>query len=165
MHLALVAVTIIVTWKWGDWKNWQKYHPTMLVAAVGNLLYIFLYNGHFLWQFQGVALTNITTVELLFTFIVLPLTVLLYLSNYPDTPKRWIIHTVEYIVTYVALEWIYVKLGWFKHDYGWNMWWSLAWDSLMFPIWALHHNRPLIAYMASFIFVILMLMLFPVNLL
>lgn len=164
MHLALVAATIIIAWKRADWKNWQKYHPTMLYVAIGNLLYIFLYYDHYLWQFHGVTIINATTIEMLMTFIILPFTALIYLSNYPVTLKGQIIHNIKYVAVYIALEWIYLELGLFKHSFGWNMWCSLVWDIMMFPMWVLHHKRPLIAYLASFIAVIIMLMLFPVNL-
>lgn len=70
MHLVLVAAAIIIAWKRGDWRNWKKYQATMLYVAMGNLIYLFLYYDHYLWQYQGVIITKVTVIEMLFTFIV-----------------------------------------------------------------------------------------------
>ena len=46
---------------------------------------------------------------------------------------------------------------------GWNTWLSIAWNCIMFPMIALHHKKPLMAYVASIAAVILILIFFPVH--
>jgi hypothetical protein len=52
MHLALAFITLLSVWKWGDWRNWEKYHSTMMYFALGNVLYNFLCANHFLWKLK-----------------------------------------------------------------------------------------------------------------
>lgn len=163
MHLLFTIATVLIALKWADWKNWQKYHLTMLFVIIGNLLYNYLYHEHYLWVLKSDAFPNSTIVEILYTFVLFPLTVLLFLSNYPNTVKGQIIRNLKFIAIYIIIEWVYLKLGRIVHNYGWNIWWSLAWDCMMFPMWVLHHKKPLVAYGVSALTVVIMLMLFPVN--
>lgn len=164
MHLACTIAVILTALKWGDWKHWQKYHTTMLFSIIGSLLYNYLYCNHYLWKMKvDFFVSNFIVVELLYSFIVLPLTVLLFLTNYPTTIKGQILRNIKYIVIYIVIEWIYYKLGRIVYDNGWNAWWSMAWDCMMFPVWVLHYKRPIRAYSVSFAFVIIFLLLFPIS--
>ena len=164
MHIGVTIGTIIIAWKWGDWKNWQKYHSTMIYIAMGSLLYYFLYCDHWLWQYKPGFLVTTVIADMLSTFIILPLTCLLFLTNYPDKSYGQVIKIIKYSAIFILFEMIYSKFGLFAYNYGWNIWWSLAWDFMMFPMLALHHKKPLKAYGASIIVMILMLILFPVSL-
>lgn len=163
MHITIVIIIILITWKCGDWKDWQKYHTTMLVAIAGNLLYNLIYCDHILWKFKPDFFNSFLGVEMLYTFIVFPLTVLLFLTNYPISIKAQIFKIIKYIAIYVIVEYIYFKHGRIVYNYGWNLGWSVAWNFFMFPIWALHHKKPLVAYGVSILFVIVVLLLFPVE--
>jgi len=164
LHLILALFTIFATWKWGDWKNWHKYHSSMIYIAMGNLLYAYLYDGHHLWQYNADLLVfNHFIADTLTTFIILPLTALIFLTKYPDTFKGQLFRVVKFITIYFLIEVVYDMLGIFGYNYGWNIWWSLAWLFMMFPMLVLHHKKPLIAYGASSIAVIIMLLLFPVS--
>lgn len=163
MFIIFFAAIILLTWKWADWRNWNDYLPTMQFFAIGNLLYAFFYKGHYLWQFKGDIVQSPVIITMFFNFIVFPLTVLLFLSNYPSTLWKQVLYNIKYIAIYLFLEWFYLKIGMFEHNYGWNLWCSAAWDCIMFPILALHHKNPLLAYGASLIVVIVMLILFPVT--
>ena len=45
MHLVLNAIFLVMGLKWGDWKNWRKYHATILFLWFGDLLYnVFVIN-------------------------------------------------------------------------------------------------------------------------
>lgn len=41
-RIILVLVFVIIAWKWGDWKNWKLYYPTILFMILGDFVYIFL---------------------------------------------------------------------------------------------------------------------------
>lgn len=164
MHLAIVILTIAITWRWADWKNWSKYHSTMIFVAMANLLYNFIYHDHFLWLLKPDFLFSHTVGEMFYTFIVFPFTALLLLSDFPDTLFKQLKRIAKYVLIYIVIEWIYLTYGRIEHNYGWSMWWSLAWDCIMFPLWVVHNKKPLLSYVLSFIVIILTLILFPVNL-
>jgi hypothetical protein len=163
MHLAVTFFTIFCAWKWGEWNNWHRYHTTMIYSAMGNLLYNFLYYDHLLWQYKPNFLPSHIVADLLSTFIILPLTSLIFLTNYPDTVKGKLFRILKFIAIYYAFELLYHKYGVLIYNYGWNIWYSLAWLCMMFPLIVLHHKKPLKAYVASFIAVITMLVFFPAN--
>lgn len=135
----------------------------MIYIAMGSLLYSFLYYDHWLWQYKPGFLVTPFIADMLTTFIILPLTGLLFLTNYPDSVKGQLFKITKFITIYMFFELVYYILGLFAYNYGWNIWWSLAWNCMMFPMFALHHKKPLIAYGASTIVVIIMLILFPVS--
>lgn len=165
MHIAVFIFSVFAAWRWGDWKNWHKYHTTMLYVAVGNLLYNFIYQDHYLWQLKPPMLFNSHFCgELFYTFIVFPGTALILLTNYPKAPIKQVFRILKFVLIYIILEWIMQMLGTIVYNYGWSIWWSLAWNCLMFPIMVLHHKKPLAAYIASIVFVIVVVIIFPVPL-
>ena len=164
LHLVLVILTILAAWRWGDWRNWHKYHTTMIYMVAGSLLYSYLYNGHKLWQYKTNFLVfNNYIADALTTFIILPLTALIFLTNYPDTFQRQLYRTFKFVIIYFIIEWLYYTIGVFSYSYGWNIWWSLGWNFITFPMLELHHKKPLIAYGVSILIVILMLVSFHVS--
>jgi hypothetical protein len=163
MYLATVLFAIFSAWKWGDWKNWLKYHSTMMYMAMGNLLYDFLYYDHWLWLIKQHFMGNYVIADALMTFIILPITCLIFLTDYPDTIKGQIFRIIKFITIYFLFEVGYYIHGIIVYNYGWNIWWSLAWDFMMFPMLALHYKKPLVAYGASIMAVIIMLIIFPVS--
>lgn len=164
MHFAVIIFTIFCAWKWGDWKNWKKYHSTMLFIAMADLLYNFLYHDHMLWRYNQVTLgMSHTITELFCALIILPATGLILLTNYPNTVKGQFLRIIKFIGIYIFFELVYQWYGIIVYSYGWSIWWSLLWDCMMIPMWALHNKKPLLAYVASIVAVIIMLILFPTS--
>ena len=163
VNIIVVVYTLFATWRWGDWRSWRKYHSTMLYVALCNLFYAFLYSGHHLWRvkpdFGGYKIS-----DSLFTFIVFPLTALLLLSNYPQNFKGQILRIFKYVTIYFVVEYVYNVFGKIEYDYGWKLLYSFVWLCMMFFLMVLHHKNPLLTYAISFLFVVVMLILFPVNL-
>lgn len=162
MLIATCIFTIFSAWKWGDWKNWQKYHPTMLFIAMSDLLYNYLYYGHWLWSYKSMFIQKNIIPTLLATFIILPLSGLIFLSDFPDTWKGLFERIVKFLVIYISFEYVFKLLGIIVHKHGWNLWWSLLWNTVMFSIWALHYKRPVLAYPAGAVWVIFMNITFPI---
>jgi predicted ferric reductase len=84
VHIFVAILTIFFVWKKKVYKNWEKYHPTMLYFSVGNLTYNLLCAKYLLWKVEGSELFTHTLLELLYTFITFPGTALLFLGNYPE---------------------------------------------------------------------------------
>lgn len=148
MHLALNIFTIIVTWKWSDWRSWQKYHPTLLFLPMMSLVYNFLAlsSEYFLWHAKPDFLFSKTVVELTYTAILLPCTVLLFLSNYPSKPVKVLLYFLKYIVIYSCVEALLYITGRFEYHNSWSIWHSVLFYCLMFPSIIIHHRKPLLAY-------------------
>jgi len=164
MHAAIFIFSVFATWRWGDWRDWQKYHTTMLYVAVANLLYNFVYHDHLLWQLKPPLLFGSHTIgELFYTFVVFPGSALILLTDYPKDLKKQLFRIAKFVFIYIVLEWVLHIYGIIIYKYGWNIWWSLAWNLVMFPLWVLHHKKPLATYIVSILFVIIVTTLFPVK--
>lgn len=148
MHLAVNIFIIFSVWKWADYKNWRKYHATMLFLPLMSLVYGYLSfsSGIFLWKAVPDFLINNTMTELVYTSILMPCTVLLFLSNYPDSPIKIMLYFIKYIFIYGAIETIMYLTGRMDYDGSWSIWHSLFFYFLMFPSIIIHYKRPILAY-------------------
>jgi hypothetical protein len=77
------------------------------------------------------------------TFIILPLTCLIFLTDYPDTLKGQLFRIIEFTIIYFIFEVGYNIRGIVVYNYRWNIWCSLAWNFMMFPMLVSHHKKPL----------------------
>jgi hypothetical protein len=164
MHIAITIWAVLAAWRWGDRKNWRKYHSTMLYMPLMNFLYYYFCSDHLLWEMIPDLGLSAIILRLLYTFIVFPCTVLVFLSNYPHTFKQQCIHYLKWIVIYVGVELIGGIFGRITYHNGWNLGWSALFISVMFPMLRLHYKKPVIAYFISIIIIILLLSFFDVTL-
>jgi hypothetical protein len=166
MHLIIILWSVFAAWKWGDWRNWTKYHPTILFMPIGNLMYGLLVNDtdFYLWRYQSDFLFSQETADVFYTIIVFPATVLLYLSNYPEEKGARVIHVLKYVAIYCIVEWVGIKVGALKHSHGWTMAWSILFNIVAFTILRIHHEKPIIAYISSILFSLFLLYYFQVPL-
>ncbi|MDC3417401.1 CBO0543 family protein [Aquibacillus salsiterrae] len=168
MHIILAIISIIAVWTRKDYVKWETYYPTMLFIATGNLTYNFLCASHWLWRLSpDVTWFNHSLLEISYTFIVFPGTALMFLARYPKGQGMWRItrHYLFWIGLYVGVEAILAASGSILYDYGWSLWWSALFDTIMFPVLVLHHKKPLVALLLGFLVAILLLWYFdiPVN--
>lgn len=163
MNLVIVALTLFLVWRRGVWKNWVIFNSTMVYISMCNLLYDFLYCGHHLWHIKPDFVSDKIN-DMLLTFIVFPLTVLLLLSDYPKNIKGQVFRIAKFVIIYFSVELIYATFGKIEYNYGWNLLYSLIWLCVMFPMLILHNRKPLAAYFFSLLIMVIMLVLFPVNL-
>lgn len=154
---------LFTAWKWGDWKNWQKYYSSMLFVALVNMSAGYLSYHHSLWIFAPDALVSTqTVVEFINTYIALPTTTLIYLSHFPSGSN---VLKVTYIVIatilYATLEWFdHMIIGGISYDNGWSLSHSAIFDFFMFTTIRLHHTRPLLAWVAVLIGTTFILLVF-----
>lgn len=145
---------------WGDWKNINKYYPTLLYMAAGNLLYLFLYGDDTLWnEIPDVGLNNKQTI-LLYSFTALPCGALLFLSTYPNSGMKKIVHTLAWIAIFSGVEYILHLFGKLEYNGGWNAWLSTVFNCLMFPMLRLHYKKPIIALCLSIPIVFVLTLIF-----
>lgn len=164
MHVLYAFLVILATWRWGDWRNWKQYHPSMLYITAGGFLYEYLTKDQTMWKFHPDFLYNQTVTVVVYAIVTMPLTVLIFLSRYPKTLYKQFIHYGLWIGIYSFGEWILQSMGRISYQHNWSLWYSILFDIMMFPMIRLHHSRPLIAYGLSIPIVVVLLFIFQIKL-
>lgn len=151
-------------WRWGDWKNWQKYYPTVLFTMVINLAISFITYHHVLWKYNADALvTTQTVVEIINVFFLLPAATFIYLSRFPNSSS--FMYQGSYIALWVVLfgsiEFIaHYIIGSISYDNGWAWPISVFFDVAMFSILRIHYLRPAFAWFITILLSIIILSVF-----
>lgn len=165
MHIMSGIIWAIITYKYGDWKHYRHYYPTILFFGFGDLLYNLLFHNNLLWlyipKFSGLSHSLI---NLYYILVIFPCTILLYLPHYPKTFYAQIKYILFWIVLYSALEWFFYVNGAFGYQHGWNLWWSVLLNCFMFPLLKLHHEKPLIVVPIFILLMFFLIRLFGVSL-
>jgi hypothetical protein len=161
MHFAIAIWAILAAVRWGDWKNFKQYYPTILYVICCDFLYkIFAVNSYHLWKLQEDFLLNHFSTFFMHVLITFPLSVFLYLSTYPTPVKKQVIHILKWVFIYIFVEWIAWKCGRISYYHGWNIWWSLFFDVIMFGMIRLHFVHYLWAIPLSIVFTFFFLIVF-----
>lgn len=168
MHLIYNALLLLAAIKWGDWRSWREYYPTILFFIMGDLLKNFLFHDYLIWTYQETMfaqniLSNHTFISLLIMFVTYPSTTLIYLGRFPEEKWKQLLWIGLWVFIYVVIEYINLEyLHLIKHHHGWSMGWSILFNLVMFPMLRLHQKRPLIAWGLSIIWIIFLLTRFPI---
>ncbi|HEY5560496.1 MAG TPA: CBO0543 family protein [Clostridiaceae bacterium] len=144
-HVLLGIASILICYKYGDWKNWKKYYPTILFFILSNVVCILLVYNHPLWQYQP-GIINHTFTDLFVCITVYPSTVMLFIPNFPKKKTKIITHISYYVAIYTIVELVATKLGYFTYSNGWNIGCSLIFNYILFSILYLHYKKPIYAW-------------------
>lgn len=167
MNFVFGAFCLLLMLRFGDWKNYKKYYPTILFMIIGDLLYnLFTYQAP-TWKYNSdFILPNHTLVNLWIMMTVYPATVLIYLPHFPEKRSKQVLYILFWVLLYgiIELAGFYIFNA-IEHLNGWNMWWSLWFNLILFTMLPIHHKRPILAWGLSFIVIIFLLIMFNVNIL
>ncbi|MCA1060730.1 hypothetical protein LCL96_17470 [Rossellomorea aquimaris] len=163
--LLVVAVYLIFAKLFIDWKRWKDYYPTVQYYIICNLTYNVIFYNHTLWKYQAVTVDwlNHTLIELVFTFFIIPVVIMIFLRYYPYGKKKWLYLTC-WITYFTFLEFLFHKKGLFLYENDWNLGWSALFNIIMFSILGLHHKKPLLAIMISLPIIAILLFIFHPSL-
>lgn len=150
MFLILAPIFVLCCWKWGDWKNWKGYYPTILYFILLDFLTNFLTANYPLWEFKH-SMINHTLADILISFTVFPSTVMLYLPYYPKKLLKQVAYISFWIILYVLIELVSFKTGTIVYKNGWNIWWSVAFEVEIFVMLRFFYKHPLLAWPVSWI--------------
>lgn len=168
MHIVVAVVLVIFSWKLKVLGRIASYRETMLYIAACDLLYHFLCSSYPLWIYHPDAwLPNAALTNLLYAFIFLPLTALLFLGLYPKPPASLLkqaLYLSVWIAGYMVWEWQFTRFRLITYDNDWTLAWSLLFYAVMFPMLLLHHRKPVWAYPLSLAAVVFWMLLFQVSL-
>ena len=149
-HIFLSTTSIYICYKFGDWKNWQKYYSTILFFILSSVVCLVLTYNHPLWLYESKIL-NRTFSDLLISITVYPSTVMIFIPNFPRKISKIIIYISSYVAIYTIIELISNKLGYFTYHNNWNIWCTIIFNYIMFPMSILHYRKPLVAWIIALI--------------
>jgi hypothetical protein len=162
MHVAIAVFTILASLKWGDWKNWRPYHPSMLFIATGGLLYEYIVKGNSLWKFHADFLYGHEMTVIVYAVITMPISIFLFLSHFPKKWYRRALYILLWSGVYIGVEWILFVFGRISYQNEWEFWYSFLFDIMMFLVIALHHYHPAKAYLLSIFITVFLILYFDV---
>ncbi|SDN04704.1 hypothetical protein SAMN04487897_101901 [Paenibacillus sp. yr247] len=144
-----VSTWILAALRWGDWRNWSKYHATILYFILGDVLYYYVTCTHRLWTLVPTWPLKNELICVAGELIVFASTVLIFLGRYPSGHFISTWWTIVWICIYTANEWVLLHTGTFTYLHGWTLFDSFLFNILMFILLRLHSKIPLITYVLS----------------
>ncbi|MGG1679463.1 CBO0543 family protein [Neobacillus sp. NRS-1170] len=161
-------ISILCAWKWGDWKNYRFYLPTIQFFIMGDMLYnLFTWNYH-LWSYPHPPnlLPNHLLTNLFIMFAIYPSTMLIFLYRFPnENLLKRLFYIFIWIVLWLSFELVMVLNGLCVYSHGWTYGCSIVFACIMVPILILHHKRPMWAYLVSVPITVFLLLWFHVPVL
>jgi hypothetical protein len=163
LRLAHGLLFAFATYKWGNWRNWERYYPTILFFWFGDILYYGWFYQHSLWMLYSPGVPNLFIV-LYYKFVISSSAIILFLSNYPKPLWKQVLRIFLWIGIYSVDEWGLHELGYFPYFHGWSLGWSILVNFIMFPTFRLHHKRPIPALVLLMGFMGLLMYIFDISL-
>lgn len=161
-HVIESILSVLIAWKWGDWRNWRLYYSTILYMIVGDFTYIIARADRPLWKFES-PLFSYTFIELLIAFICYPSTCLVFWGLYTKVKKDKKKVTALLLFAaclYTSFEWLSHHFGFISYYYGWSLYWSFLFNLIMFPLILLHFKKPLLVWPLSAALALIMMYFF-----
>ncbi|KMM39311.1 CBO0543 family protein [Guptibacillus hwajinpoensis] len=166
ISIIVTILFILAAWRYGDWRNWEKYYPTMLYMIVNAVLFNVITYEYPTWEwedFSGVF-SNHTLLDMWIIFTQFPAVVLLYLSNYPKTVGGKIIRLLVWVGIFSGLEVSVLLVHYIHYHNEWSLLWSILFNFVTFTMIGLHHRNPLLTWVLSFAFILFLCIIFQVPL-
>src|SRR5665647_1543165 len=102
IDFAIAILVIAICFKWGDWRNWRLYYPTILYFIIGDVTgYVLLHNTH-MWLYDGWTAYGHFMPDIFFAVFVYPFMIIMFLTYYPEHPKKKF-RPVWYILFWVVI--------------------------------------------------------------
>ena len=162
MHVAIAVLTILASFKWGNWNNWREYHASMFFIATGGLLYEYMVKDYSLWKFHPDFLYGHSMVVIVYALITMPVSIFLFLSHFPKGWSERLKYILLWSGIYIAVEWVLHVFRRITYDNGWEFWYSFLFDIVMFSVIALHQRYPFRAYILSLFIIVFLIAYFHV---
>lgn len=164
-HIIIGFFLILCAWKWGDWKNYRLYLPTILYFIMSDMLYNLFTWDYSLWSYPHPPnlLPNHLLNNLFIMFTFYPSTVLIFLYRFfKESGVKQALYLLTWIVLWLGFELIMVLKGLCVYHHGWTYGWSIIFVCIMVPMLILHHKHPMWAYILSVPIIVFLLLWFHV---
>jgi hypothetical protein len=158
-------VSIIICYKWGNWRSWKEYYSTILYFVIGDFVYITLTQTKPLWNL-GEMLDQFPIFQIIFMIMLYPSTTILFLTFYPSSPSlsKQAFYILLWVCIFTGIEAIACLTGGFKYSNGWNLCYSFLFDLLMFPLLRLHFKKTLLVWPISVVLALVFVLWFKIPL-
>jgi hypothetical protein len=161
-----MSLWVFLGFKFGDWRNYKKYYPTIQFMALGDLIYCLVFYKKHLWTLQSDILLfpylDFITIITTFAF-----SVLLYLTHYPHKGNyiSQAVYIAFWVLLYTFLELALSFLGVITYDNGWILAYSLIHNIYQFIYLRIHHSNPMIAWILAFATLAIAMIIFKIPVL
>lgn len=158
-------IYMIGAWRFGDWKHFEKYYPSILFFLSVEFGISYLTSDYRFWIFEkGLLTPNHKITEYFLAFTSFPSIVFLYLSRYPNDSSwmKRIMYVVGWIMITSLFESIFKFGRMISYHNGWNFYWSIVVWIFMFVSIRLHYSKPLWAWLLCFACTAFMILYFHI---
>lgn len=149
LPIVVALLCLLMAWRFGDWRNWRTYYPTIVFAiCVDFFISLLLYN-YSLWQFHKTpAIPNHTMADFVIALTNFPCIVLVYLSRYPNHSHllKQLVYVIGWSAAFTGVEVLFLFADLLTYHNNWNFWWSIVVWVFMFYGLRLHAAKPLWAW-------------------
>lgn len=163
-HIVFTILCVLAAWKWGDRRNLKLYYPTALFVISGNYIFEFISSNKHLWLFESPWLGH-SIPNLVIALIVYPSLTIIYLPHFPQRNyKNMIFYISAWVLVITIIEYVSFLLGYFSYHNGWNIWWSLLFNMVWFPMVRIHYEKPIFGVAIALVLGISIMLLFKIPL-
>jgi hypothetical protein len=168
MTIIFLLLFAAAGWRFGIWKEFQSFYPTLLFFIIGDLLSQFLLYDYSMWEFHPVGTLakslnlNHTTIALLKMMVQYPATVAIFIGRLPDTFRGKILWVLFWTAIFGTTEGLTHQAGIMTYHNGWHFGWDIAFNIMMFTMLIIHYKRPIYAWIATIPIIIGLWILFDV---
>ena len=156
-HIVVMLSVFLCSLKWGSWSRWREFLPTIYYFGFFNMFYQYLsYTVKAVWELNGFFI-NMFVTDTLYTMVAYPCLVVLFLSHYPEEWRIKIVYYLKYIGVAILIEWAAFQTDSIEYFEGWNLWWTVLFYCIMFPLLRLHHKNPIRAFILSVLVIVFLL--------
>lgn len=145
--IILGLVSIYLCYKFGDWKNWRSYYPTMLFYIIADFSHILLTQKKSLWLINSGVFGSDTLSDYFISLIIAPCIIILFLSNYPKRIIKRVAYTFLYVIIMSSIEYVAHIRKAIVYYNGWVFGCTIIVYIAMFLLFPLHHKNPLWAWL------------------
>ncbi|WP_411955547.1 CBO0543 family protein [Alkalibacillus sp. S2W] len=161
MHIIVSLLLLALNIQKKTWRNLPKYYHVLIYVSVFNCLYYVLCRNSLMWELKCKTLST-RAVRVLHILVVVPLLILLYLSDVPKSLSKQIVYICKWIMVSMFVEFIGQKLKMISFHNGWNLYWSILIYTKMYIYSMLMVKKPLLTWMISIVSTIFFLLKFKV---
>ncbi|MBW3114114.1 MULTISPECIES: hypothetical protein [Bacillaceae] len=168
MILLFLLAYALIGWKFGNWKDFYHYYPTLLFFIIGDLLSQFLLYDYSMWEFRPVTPfgnflhLNHTLVSLSKMMIQYTVTISIFIGRLPSSFPGKIGWIFLWTSIYGLTEGISYFFGMMTYHHGWGLSWDILFNLMMFTVLIVHHKNPILGWVISFPIIIFLLLYFDV---
>jgi hypothetical protein len=171
MILILLLVYTFFGWRFGNWKDFYSYYPTLLFFIIGDLLSQFLLYDYSMWEFRefrtvtpfgGSLHLNHTIISLSKMVIQYSVTIAIFIGRLPSSSvgKLWWI--IMWTGIYGLTEGISHVVGIMTYHNGWHYGWDILFNIMMFTVLIIHHKNPILGWITSIPIILFLMIYFDV---